>query len=809
MTTLSHRKLTLAALAAIAALVAAASASVPIGQQARLIDVPNSSVVLALWEETDASGASVPYYGISLDGRDFVRTTPTSYELGLRYARFDPLAGEPTVAAHLAADANVHLFIVQFVTQPLEVFVDAIESAGGTIRQYMAQNAYLVEMDGATRAVVAQLPYVRWIGPYHPAYRIEEFLLDNLTVASSTLPVMRYNIRVMDVDQKLVISERIEAIGGVVENYNAGKLLVDATLTPAELLQVIRWDEVLFVDRWSDYEKDMNNIRVIHGANYIETVAGYTGQGVRGEVYDAGFNLGHHDFQSRPLIQHGTTGTDSHGSSTSGIVFGDGAGQWIARGMLPSGQGIVGDYHYVDLTGQSRYNHTGEQIQPPYEVVFETASVGSQQVTQYSSISADTDDMLFDFDVVHCQSQSNMGNQNSRPQAWAKNIISVGATYHYDNTNIADDMWNGGASIGPATDNRIKPDLCSAYDATYTTSCCNYESYTASFGGTSGATPIVAGTVGLFHQMWAEGIFGNVLPVPGGTVFENRPHMTTPKVVLIASARQYDFSGLTHDKTRCHQGWGLPDLQTLYDYREKMFVIDQSEVLSPFEVATHLVDVDQPEALLKIAMSYPDPAGNPGVQSQHRVNDLTLRVVSPGGLVYYGNNGLYEHPWSVVGGSPDTKNTVECVFIQASEQGRWTIEISADEIVQDGYIATEELDAVYSLAVLGGVGVDWSSTDESRAIAEPQLSLQLLSANPANTMRLAYALPSPTRVRLTVHDASGRTIATLIDRALPAGDHEATWTGRDDAGNSVRPGVYFARLSAAGQETSRKLLLVH
>ncbi len=804
---LSHRRPALTILAAAVALTAAATASGPIGSQARLIEVPNTPVVLALWDEADARGAAVPYYGVSLDGQDFVRTAPAIYEIGLRYAHFDPLAGEPTIAPELKADARGRLFIVQFVTQPLEVFRAAIEAAGGTIREFVGPQAYLVEMDQAARLQIAQLPYVRWVGPFHPAYRLEEFLRDNYSSAASAYPMLRYNIRVLSVEQKLPVAERIEALGAVVDNASAGKLNIEATLTPTELFQVIRWDEVLFVDRWSAYETDMNNIRVIGGANYLESVTGFKGEGVRGEIFDAGFNLIHVDFQSRPLILHGSVGSDSHGAATSGICFGDGTGQAIARGLLPAGQGIVADYHYSSMTGTGRYNHTGELVQPPYEAVFQTASVGSSQTTQYTNISADTDDMLFDFDIVHCQSQSNTGNRNSRPQAWAKNIIAVGAAYHYDNTNMADDCWCGGASIGPASDNRIKPDFCQAYDATYTTSCCGATSYTPSFGGTSGATPIVAGHVGLFHQMWSEGIFGNEV-IPGGTVFQNRPHMTTPKAVLIVSAKQYDFTGLTHDKTRCHQGWGVPNLQTLYDYRERLYVVDQSDVLSPFEVATHLIDVGEEDTVLKIAMVYPDPAGNPSVQTMHRVNDLSLRVVSPSGTVYNGNYGLYESPWSSAGGSADILNTVECVFVNAPEAGRWTLEVSADEIVQDGYPATEDLDAVYSLAVMGGTSIDWSSAGDFAAAAESKLSLRLASANPANAMRLAYALPSPTAVRLTVHDVTGRTVATLTDQVMAAGEHEASWSGRDDAGSAVRPGVYFARLTAAGQETSRKLLLV-
>ncbi len=805
MSRLSHTSLALALAFIGLAVAGTAFANQQVGANARLIEVPNTPVTIALWEERDAGGAATPYYAISYDGQDFVRIAQASYELGLRYAIFDPFEGEPTVEEDLAAGQDVNLYLVQFLTQPLPEYAAAIEMVGGAVRHYVAQNAYLVEMDAAARNVMAEQPYVRWIGKYHPAYRLEEFMLENYSAAGSVYPMLRYNIQVLDRDRKFDVVDRIEQIGGVVDHPDAGKHLIEATLTPEELFQVIRWDEVLFVDRWSPYEKDMVNVRVLGGANYIETVAGYTGAGVRGEVFDAGFNPDHHDFQSRPLIEHGTTGYDTHGAATSGINFGDGAGQYNARGLLPDGQGVIADYHYTAMTGPGRYTHTGELLD--YEVVYQTASVGSNRTTQYSTISADTDEALFDFDIVHCQSQSNAGNQMSRPQAWAKNMISVGGVYHYNNQNYDDDCWCGGASTGPASDGRIKPDFTHFYDWIHTTYCCSYESYTTSFGGTSGATPIVAGHVGLLIQMWADGAFGNAT-IPGASVFENRPHMTTPKAILAASARQYDFTGLYDDHTRTKQGWGMPDLQMTYDMRQKFYVVDQTDILNPFDVGQHLITVDSGEPMLKIAMVYPDPPGNPAVQSQHRINDLTLRVVSPTGTVYYGNNGMYEDPYTLPGGAPDTKNTVECVFVETPEPGNWTVQISADEVIQDGFVETPELDVVYSLAAMGGLGQDWSSAGDPEALHASQLSLQLLSAGGADQTRMRFAIPSDAAVSLTIHDVTGRVVATLVDGTLEAGEHDVTWNGTDNSGVAARPGIYFARLSASGQEASRKLMIV-
>ena len=666
----------------------------------QFIAVPDSTILLRLWEEQLDNDEILPYYSISLDGENtVVRTVQPSYELGLRYAHFDPMDSVPEVDPTLAAGADTHLFIVQFITQPLEEFKEAITTIGGSVHQYIAQFAYLVEMSEEVKTQVESLPYIRWIGPYHPAYRLEEFMIDNFENAEEMYPLQRYNIQVHTVEMKDILANKISNIGGIVNTANGGKVLVQATLTPEQLFSVARMDEVNFIDRWSDYEADMDIGREIGGANYIESVAGYTGQDVRGESFDTGFNLNHVDFQNNPLIVHGPyTGSDSHGTACIGICFGDGTGNSDARGLLPDGQGIVADYSVIGLTGQSRYDHSGELVEDPYYAVFQTASVGSDRTTQYTTVSADSDAAIFDFDLVHCQSQSNAGNQMSRPQAWAKNMVSGGAVYHYDTLDKSDDMWNYGASTGPASDGRIKPTFAFFYDWILTVGWPGNSDYTQTFGGTSGATPMIAGHVGLVFQMWDDGIFGNEVD-PNGSVFENKCHFTTAKALLINSAEQYDFTGTSHDKTRMHQGWGMPNVQNLYDLRENIYVIDESDILEEFDVAQHSVYVESGTPALKVTMTYADTPGNPAVQTQHRINDLTLKVISPSDVEYYGNNGLLEGVWSEEGGVADTKNTVECVFIENPEAGGWTVEISADEIIEDSHVETTEMDADYALVI--------------------------------------------------------------------------------------------------------------
>lgn len=680
------------------------------GRVAEAVALTGSPVRVTAWDEVAPDGRTAHYYAISLDGLAWTRVRQTEYTVRLRYDEFDPLVRQPAVAAALAlpvaeapADQVEQVDIVQFITPPLEEYRAAIRNLGGTVEAYLADHCHLVRMTPGVADQVRALPFVRWVGPYEPAYRLEEALAEGLAIADDAVQTQRYNIMVFEGGrrQKDAVANRIAAIGGVVDRPSAGKRLLEATLTGAQLRQVAGWNEVQFIDVWGPLEPDMDIAREAGGANYVEGLTGFSGEGVRGEVLDIGFNTTHVDFASRPLIWHNGVGNvESHGASTSGIIFGDGTGDAQGRGLLPDGQGIIADTEYIFL-GEGRYEHIRQLLGPPYFASFHSSSVGSPQTTLYTTISADMDDALFDWDLLHCQSQSNTGNQTSRPQAWAKNIVSVGAIRHMNTLTMADDCWgcgSGAASIGPAADGRIKPDLAFYYDFIFTTTAGSPVAYTTSFGGTSGATPITAGYFGLLMQMWSEGLFHPV--VATNTVFENRPHMTTSKALMINTATQWNFLGPTHDLTRVHQGWGEPSIQNAYDLRDQMLIVNETDLLTNLGSKSYEVTVDPGEPAVKFTLVYADPAGNPA-SSHARINDLTLMVMAPGGAVYWGNNALTAGLWSPPGGVANTVDTVENVFVQNPAAGTWTATVSADELIEDSHVETETLDADYALVISG------------------------------------------------------------------------------------------------------------
>jgi hypothetical protein len=670
----------------------------------RLVQVENSPVLLVLWRERDTTGTNVPFYAISLNGHAFATVRETSYAIEMRRASFDPLVNVPTfTGSPLPAGQNV--YFVQFVTQPLEEFRAAITALGGKILTYVTNHTYLVRMDGAIADQVRALNFVRWVGPVHGEYRVDESLVAAMYVGM--LPTQqRYNVQLYskDLATKGAAAQKIQAIGGATE-VTPGGYILEAVLTPDQLAATAGFEEVEFIDKWGAPETDIDIARIVMGANYVETAGGFKGTGVRGEVLDAGVRATHQEFVANSplagqpgLVPHGGQAVASHGTCTTGEVFAHGVSP-LHRGMLPFGTGITAYYNAIV---PDRPTFTAQIVQSPYFCVFQTNSWGDPQTTAYTTKSAEIDDIVFDNDLIILNSMSNLGNTSCRPQAWGKNVVSIGGVFHFDTAALGDDHWGGGGSTGPAADGRIKPELTNFYDAIRTSDSCSDSCYTTGFGGTSGATPITAGCFGLFFEMWHNGIFGN--PHPGATVFDNRAHAMTAKAIMINTAKPYNWlaGGANADLTRVRQGWGLPDLQKVYDLRSKMFIVDETDLLTNLQTMTYNVTVGAGEPELRVTMCYLDPQGTVGALFT-RKNDLSLKVTSPSSTVYWGLNGLSAGLFSTSGGVANARDTVENVFIQSPAAGTWIVEVIGSDINSDSHVETGAVDADFAL-VVSGVG---------------------------------------------------------------------------------------------------------
>ena len=503
------------------------------------------------------------------------------------------------------------------------------------------------------------------------------------------------------------LSRFIEELGGDVVLTVPQGYRMEATLTLQQLALVLAHPSVLYLDIAGEPSVDMDVARMSGGLEYLSTVGGYNGEGVRAEVMDSGLHVSHADFKGLNVVIHGSNGAStSHGTSVFGIVFGMGVANSRGLGSLSKAEASIFAAYTLITSAYTRYTHTEQLVDPagPYRAVFQTNSWGNSQTTSYTTLSAEFDDILFLNDILITQSQSNTGSRSSRPEAWAKNIVSIGGFYHYNTLARSDDDWRGGASIGPATDGRQKPDLCNYYDLILTTNASD-SGYTE-FGGTSGATPITAGHVGIFFQMWADGVFSGG-PGQGNDVFDSRPHSATTKAILINTAHQFKFDAESTQLKREHQGWGTPNIATLYDVAmmhdwKLPVLVDESDPISPFEIVSYSVSVGLADnTYLKVTLVYRDPIP-PVSSSKQLINNLDLQVVSPSGVIYWGNNGLNVSPCSTAGGTPSSIDNVENVFVCEAEAGQWTINILGTEIIEDTYPENDILDAIYSLVVTKG-----------------------------------------------------------------------------------------------------------
>ncbi len=94
---------------------------------------------------------------------------------------------------------------------------------------------------------------------------------------------------------------------------------------------------------------------------------------------------------------------------------------------------------------------------------------------------------------------------------------------------------------------------------------------------------------------------------------------------------------------------------------------------------------------------------------------------------------------------------------------------------------------------------------------EPQPAKLVLTAAPTpfgKDVTIRAALPGPGSARLTVHDASGRLVAVLLDGKQLGREVTRTWDGKNQFREDVAPGAYFVRLEAGDLTSVRKIMLV-
>jgi hypothetical protein len=110
---------------------------------------------------------------------------------------------------------------------------------------------------------------------------------------------------------------------------------------------------------------------------------------------------------------------------------------------------------------------------------------------------------------------------------------------------------------------------------------------------------------------------------------------------------------------------------------------------------------------------------------------------------------------------------------------------------------------------MGNNDVPFVLNKEEVAALPSEFSLIGATPNPFNaTTAINFSVPYEAKVRIEIHDLTGRTIATLVDNEFEAGRHSIIWNGSDNSGGTVSSGTYIVRMSTEDFSTSSRIILI-
>jgi hypothetical protein len=262
-------------------------------------------------------------------------------QLRLKSGTFDPLAHSSLAAAAPETNATTNsraLFLIQFVGPVQEAWKTNVERAGVRLYGYIPDYAFIARLGDATPEQMQQLPFVRWVGPYQPVYKLDAELAD---VAPQSDGKQTVDIQTLPDADLPALAQQVEEWGGTIlaQSHNELAGYLRAELAPVRFPDVAAADGVLWIAPFlaPSLQNNISGGGIIQ-ANAVRSTLGLYGQGQVVGVADSGLDTGnlstlHPDVRGRVRKAYclGRTNPcdwsdpNGHGTHVVGSVLGNGA----------------------------------------------------------------------------------------------------------------------------------------------------------------------------------------------------------------------------------------------------------------------------------------------------------------------------------------------------------------------------------------------------------------------------------------------------------------------------------------------------
>lgn len=387
-----------------------------------------------------------------------------------------------------------------------------------------------------------------------------------------------------------------------------------------------------------------------------------------------------------------------HGTHTAGSVLGDNyatpstptsGGHDPGDGMAPNARLLFQDAG-KEVTGclDGLANDFAVIFQQAYDAGarIHSDSWGSDTFGAYTGDCRVLDRFVYGReDVLFCFAAGNMGSGAGSigSPASAKNVLAVGATTH---GSLGSNQVAVFSSRGPASDGRIKPDLCAPGwsivsalgDSNHASANCT----TVARSGTSMATPTAAGAATLLREYFSDGFYPTGARNPPDAL---NPSAALMKASLLCGAVDVSLASqasvLDSLTPGSDQGFGRVLLDTVCSFpggSRRTLAWDrwnaQGLETGGADAFTVQVPPGQP---LKAVLCWTDPEAS-GASPAALINDLDLEVSAPDSTLFRGN--VFSGGQSSPGGDPDGTNNAEVVFVKDPAPGLWTVTVSARSV---------------------------------------------------------------------------------------------------------------------------------